>query len=311
MPPAETQISCPNCQQPVRVHVEQLFDLYDDPSSKERLLSGAVNFIRCPHCGFQGELATPIVYHDPGKELLLSYVPASLGMRQAEQERAIGSLINQVMNRLPQEMRKGYLLNPQPTLTHEGLIERILEGDGITREMIQAQQNKARLLQRLASMPGGEGRDALIKEEDELIDAEFFALLTRLIQTSVSAGDEESIQRFSELQTDLLSQSAYGQEMQGQIEEIQAAAEALQAEGEGLTRERLLDLVIEAPNATRVRSYVSLARDGMDYQFFQLLTGRIDAADGDEKEALTRLRAELLELTSEVDKQIEARMHQS
>ena len=88
MQPADTQVSCPNCRQPVIAQVEQLFDLYEDPGSKQRLLSGGSNFIRCPHCGFQGELATPIVYHDPEKELLLTYMPTSLAMPQAEQERA-------------------------------------------------------------------------------------------------------------------------------------------------------------------------------------------------------------------------------
>jgi hypothetical protein len=307
MPPAQTQISCPNCRRPVRAVVEQLFDLYEDPSSKERLLTGAVNYIQCPNCGFQGELATPIVYHDPGKELLLTYTPASLALDQANQERAIGSLIKQVMNRLPQEMRKGYLFSPQTVLTHDGLVERILQADGITREMIQAQQEKIRLLQHLVNSPT-EARESIIAEEDPALDRDFFALLTRLLQTSAAAGDEESVERLTELQTDLLNYSTFGQEMQGQLEEIQAAAETLQAAGEGLTREKLVDLVVQAPNLARVSSYVSLARDGMDYEFFQILTSRIDAAEGDERARLTQLRTDLLELTSQVDRQIEARM---
>jgi hypothetical protein len=292
---------------PVRAAIEQLFDLYEDPTSKERLLTGAVNYIQCPHCGFQGEVATTLVYHDPEKELLLTYTPASLALDQANQERAIGSLINQVMNRLPQEMRKGYLFSPQPVLTYEGLIERILQADGITREMIKAQQEKIRLLQRLVNSTK-ESREAIITEEDAVLDREFFSLMNRLLQTSAAAGDEESVQRLSDLQTDLLSYSTFGKEMQGQLAEIQAAAETLQAAGESLTREKLVDLVIEAPNEARVSSYVSLARDGMDYQFFQILTDRIDAAQGEERTRLTQLRTDLLELTSQVDRQIEARL---
>ena len=53
------------------------------------------------------------------------------------------------MNSLPQEKRKAYLLRPQTMLTMQSLIERILEGDGITKEMIQEQQKRLALLQRM------------------------------------------------------------------------------------------------------------------------------------------------------------------
>ena len=71
----KTRINCPNCRQPVTADIDQLFDVNIDPAAKQRLLSGAFNIIQCPHCGFQGQAATPIVYHDPEKELLLTYVP--------------------------------------------------------------------------------------------------------------------------------------------------------------------------------------------------------------------------------------------
>jgi len=141
----KTQVSCPNCRQPVMADVEKLFDLHLDPSAKQRLLSGAFNIIQCQLCGYQGALATPIVYHDPEKELLLTFVPPELNLPRDEQERAIGGLINRVVDNLAQEKRKGYLFNPQATLTMQGLLERILEADGITREMLEAQQQRLRV----------------------------------------------------------------------------------------------------------------------------------------------------------------------
>ncbi|MFL7890904.1 MAG: CpXC domain-containing protein, partial [Anaerolineales bacterium] len=60
-----TQINCPNCKQPIIADVQQLFDVAQDPEAKSRLLSGMSNFIQCQVCGYQGNLATPIVYHDP------------------------------------------------------------------------------------------------------------------------------------------------------------------------------------------------------------------------------------------------------
>jgi hypothetical protein len=50
-------------------------------------------------------------------------------------------LIKQVMDRLPAEKRKGYLLNPIPNLTYESMIQTILGKDGITPEMLKEQQD--------------------------------------------------------------------------------------------------------------------------------------------------------------------------
>jgi hypothetical protein len=44
----------------------------------------------------------------------------------------------------------------------------------------------------------------------------------------------------------------------------------------------------------------------MDYSFFQLLSEKIEEASGDERQNLVDLREQLLELTDDVDKQIEA-----
>jgi len=63
----QTQISCPRCRQPIAANVEQLFDVTADPQAKQRLLGNASNMARCPHCGYEGRLATPIVYHDNSK----------------------------------------------------------------------------------------------------------------------------------------------------------------------------------------------------------------------------------------------------
>jgi hypothetical protein len=73
----------------------------------------------------------------------------------------------------------------------------------------------------------------------------------------------------------------------------------------------LLDLVIDAPNEVRLSALVSLARPGMDYVFFQTLSERIDRLDGEEKERLIALREKLLELTSQIDQELEARSGQA
>lgn len=305
----KTRINCPNCRQPITADIEQIFDVVEDPSAKSQLLSGVFNLIQCPFCGYQGNLATPIVYHDPEKELLLTFVPAEMGMPRDEQERLLGGLINQVVNRLKPEQRKAYLLRPQANLTMQGLIERVLEADGITREMIQAQQQRLSLLQRLMTASDESVRLEILNQEKQLVDADLFNLLGRLLETAAVTGDRESASKLEELQKTLLDNSDFGQKIKQQSAEVEAAVKSLQEAGNDLTREKLLDLIIEAPNETRLSALVSLARPGMDYAFFQLLSERIDRAQDEERESLENLRETLLMLTRQIDAQVEARIN--
>jgi hypothetical protein len=306
----KTRINCPNCRQPVTADIDQLFDVYEDQTAKQRLLSGAYNVIQCPSCGFQGNAATPIIYHDPEKELLLSFFPPDLTMTRNDQERMIGPLVNQVVNRLPQEKRKGYLFNPQTVLTMQGLIERILEADGITKEMIQAQQQRLNLVQRLMTATDDQFEE-LARQEDSLIDHDFFNLLNRLIEASTMQGDRESAQRLNELQKKLVPITTAGQKLEEQSREVQAAIRSLQEAGRSLTPDKLLDLVVGAPSDTQVSVMVSVARPMMDYGFFQTLSGRIEKAASPEKERLAELRQKLLEMTQEYDRQMEERVAQT
>ncbi len=302
----KTMINCPNCRQPVSVEVEQLFDQGFDPSAKQRLLSGAFNLVQCPHCGYQGNLATPIVYHDPAKELLMTFVPAEIGLPRNEQEKVIGSMINQVINNLPQEKRKAYLLQPQSALTVKGLIERILEKDGITHEMIEAQQKRLNLIQRLMTA-SQDVLEEIANQEDRIIDAEFFGLLRRLVEASMMNGDRESAQALAELQQKLMPITTFGRELQSQSREVEAAVAELRSAGDGLTREKLLALIENAPNEARLNAYASLARPALDYSFFQLLSDKIERARGDGRTRLVELRTRLLELTSQIDQQMKER----
>ncbi len=302
----KTRVNCPNCRQPIVADIEQLFDVGADPAAKQKLLSGAVNVVACQSCGFQGSLATPVVYHDPEKELLLSYMPPEIGLPRNEQERLLGGLINQVINRLPQEKRKGYLLRPQSTLTMQGLVERVLEEEGITREMIQAQQQRMNLLQRLISA-APELRETIARQEDSSIDADFFSLISRLAEASLMSGDQQSARALAELQRGLLPVTTFGRELQAQSQEYEAAINSLREIGEQLTREDLLDVVTKAPNDTRLQALVRLARPGMDYEFFQLLSQRIDRARNEGRARLIEIREKLLELTSEVDSMLAER----
>ena len=305
---AQTQTACPRCRQPILAQVEQLFDLNTDPQAKQRLLSGQINYARCPSCGYEGMLSIPVVYHDPAKELLLTYFPTELGLPINDQERMIGPLINQVVNNLKPEERKAYVLRPQSMLTFQTMVEKILEGDGITKEDIQKSQQRMSLLERLISISPASRVD-FIKQEEANFDQPFFVLLSRIIEATVAQGDQNSARQLAEVQQALLDNTQLGQELKKQSEEVEKVVKTLQdASKQGLTREKILEILISTNSDAAVSTVVSLVRSGLDYTFFELLSEKINQADGEEKEKLTILRDKLLQLTSQIDKAMQVEM---
>jgi hypothetical protein len=151
----------------------------------------------------------------------------------------------------------------------------------------------------------------IIRQEEQLVDSDLFNMLTRLLDTAAASGDQESVTQLEDVRNLLVENSKFGQQIQQQTEEVQSAIQSLQELGSDLTREKLLDLIINAPNEIRRSALVSLTRPGMDYEFFQLLTERIEHASDPQREELTKLREQLLELTRQIDQQIEMRTQQS
>ena len=307
----KTQVSCPQCRQMIPANVEQLIDVTADPGAKQRLLGGVSNMAQCQHCGYQGRLATPIVYHDNEKELLLTFFPPELSMPLDKQEKTIGPLIKQVTDRLPPEKRKAYLLKPQANLTYDSMIETILGKDGITPEMIKEQQERVTVIERLIQASGADVRSEIIKKNIALVDEQFFALFSRVAQSAMNSGQEPVAKQMTDIQNQLFEETEFGRGLKESYGELEAASKALQEAGQNLTRENLLDLVIEAPSDARIRAYASIARGGMDYTFFQTLTEKLDAAKSDEKKKLEELREKLLDYVNEVDRQLEERYKES
>ena len=122
----------------------------------------------------------------------------------------------------------------------------------------------------------------------------------------VATGDEKSTHALVHLQQTILENTAFGQQVLTQVRDQQAAMEALdKASKEGLTRESLLDLIIDAGDSEiKLVTLVSMARAGLDYGFFQLLTDRIQEASGEDQAKLIELRDNLLKMTHDIDKAI-------
>jgi hypothetical protein len=304
-------VSCPNCNHRFASPVLTIIDADQSPEAKALLLAGRLNVAVCPQCGHAGMLSAPLVYHDPEKEILFTYVPSELGLSEVEQQRFIGDLTSRTMSALPPEQRKGYLLRPRTFLRLEGLIEAILEADGITPEMLESQRTRANLLERLLQATSEDARQAVARENDALIDYDFFELLTLNIELAEADSRQQIAQELLGLRRQLLEWATVGRE-------VASREEAIKELGSHLTREELLEKLVGAALAgerAKVEAMVAFARPAIDYIFYQQLTARIEASqeagDADQAEALKALRNEILEMTAEIDAEIQKASEQA
>jgi hypothetical protein len=191
------------------------------------------------------------------------------------------------------------------------MIEKILEKDGVSKEMLDEQQKRLGLIQRLLQAASPEIRAELIKQESNLMDETFFALFGRLAQAAEASGQQQNAQGMAALQEELLANSDYGRKLQAQMGELDAAVKSLQDAGKNLTREKLLEIFIDAPNEARLQALVSMTRNGLDYAFFQILTERIEKTPAADRQKLEELREKVLEYTTQIDKAIQEQTKQA
>ncbi len=305
-----TTLACPRCGHRFPAIVEQILDVGRDPQVKARFLSGRVNMVACPNCGHTLGVGTPLLYHDPAKELLLIYVPMELNISPSEREGIIGDLTRRLTNGIPPEQRRAYLLQPKQALTLPGMIDMILDADGITREMREAQREKVRVMEMFLQV-NPENWPKVAQEQAKHLDREFLEMVLTLADNSAATGHPEMADGLMALYSFLLENTAAGQEIVSEAREqerkVREVADRLQKIGSKLTRQDFMAMVLEyADDPDRLQALVGLMRPAFDYTFFQELSGRIESASGDQRERLMQLRERLLELTSAIDQQTQS-----
>jgi hypothetical protein len=297
-PPVPTLIQCPSCRSQITVPLRQIVDVTEEPALKAALLSGRLNSFTCPVCRASGALATPFLYHDSNKELAFVFLPMQMGLKDADQQRIIGQLSKALLTRLPEEKRKGYLLMPKQFFTLQSLLDAVLEADGITKEMLAAQEAKLQLLQQMLETTDNEKQQALIREHEADVDLTFFQMLSAALAAAQSDRATQEFQQLIALRNNLMELTALGKKVKVQ----QAALEAFQAKPD---RETLLDQLAQAPDTETRQALLAFGRPLLDYPFFQALTAKIEAATaaGDKTEAdrLIELRKEILSLREKLD----------
>ncbi|HEU5087031.1 MAG TPA: CpXC domain-containing protein, partial [Roseiflexaceae bacterium] len=97
------QLTCPNCRSPVRAQVVTFVDVGQYPQLKGPLLAGQLNIAVCQSCGTPVMISAPLIYHDPAKQLFLTFFPQQLSASPEEQERFVGEATSLIMRSLPQD----------------------------------------------------------------------------------------------------------------------------------------------------------------------------------------------------------------
>jgi hypothetical protein len=304
IPPQSVSLTCPVCGAPIQAEMYNLVDVGVEPELKGKLLRGRINVARCSNCGSEGVIAAPILYHDASKELLLAFIPAETQLNDQEQQRIIGNLTNVVMSYLPPEERKGYLLVPKVLLSYQGLLETILQAEGITPEIMATQRARMELLDRLwQAMPNEADLRAKVAEVDAQLDFEFFAVLGAYIEAARQDGQEDRARALEGLRERLLELSTYGRQLAAQML-------SQPADRPPLSPEELLAKILGASSEEELKGLVAWYRSAVDYRFFQLLTERMEAAEreGQAEQAgrLRELRERLLQVTDQLDQEAEA-----
>lgn len=294
-------VQCPQCQQPFTAELYSIIDVGVQPELKHRLLNGELNVARCPHCGAAGAIGAPLLYHDPDKELAYVLVPTELNLPHAEQERLIGTLTNALMDALPPERRKGYLLQPKTFISMDSFLRAILEAEGVTQEMLEAQEKRLQLISELERLLNDEETFQRVAEERrEELDYEFFLLLSALIDRAYETHNKAEAKRLEEVRRRLV-------EMTGPPEgPIPVPVE---------TFDDLLNLLQKARDEGQLVPVVAANRTVFDYIFFQQLTERIESAEtrGDKERAaeLAQLRDDILQAAEAVDRATQEALQQS
>jgi hypothetical protein len=297
--PTPTKVNCPNCGRAFGAQVFHLVDGESQPELKEALLAGELNLFQCPACGAVGALQVPLIYHDSSKELLLAFVPMGLNLPAAQEEQFIAQATKALIEQTPPDQRKGYLLRP-PTraISQQGLIETILEADGISRDDIRKQTERIRLIGQLADLVGDEAKlKAAIEQDPALIDRQLLMLVGATIQAAASRHDEANLERYTTLREKLIEY--------GKLDPKDVPSLGIEGAYEQLVEH------FRALPADRLQGAVAGNRPYIDYGFFMHLTQLIDAAQGSEKQELEQLRGELVRLTDEMDTQAKAAMERA
>jgi hypothetical protein len=223
----------------------------------------------------------------------LLYLPADSGADMVARQKIAGRLTRQLMDAMPPEERKGYLLQSETFITMESLVKRVLELEGVSEEEMARSQSQRELVGTLLQAPQEQWPE-LVADNEALIDEGLFAFLEYVVQMTQAGpqagSDTETIEALHEY---LVQQTDIGRALASRAEILRGFAEDPSAES-------LLEALIEATDDETISVLVQSGMPLMDYSFFQRLVGRIEEGPAEEKSALQALRRKILDVRDEI-----------
>lgn len=311
----QTQLTCPQCRTPFATQIVQAIDVGRVPQLKQMLLSGQLNMARCPNCGWVGQVGTPLVYHDPEHELFMVYVPSELGLPHMEEQQLIGQLTRAIVDNTPAEERRGYMLQPPMQMMRwQTFVEKVLETEGITREMLDAQERQMRLLEEMISADN-DTLTQLITERGDEIDEGGIAMIRSSLENAMQSGEEAQLVKLTNLQARLMMETEAGRKVEKQQLAMHQLNQAAKEAG-GLTPSILLEqLLANIDDDDLVNALVSAGNSALNYEFFSELSTVIEEHARQHDKAtvkqLTALRSRLLTVYDEMREASEQVLRQS
>jgi hypothetical protein len=324
--PQVVQVQCPACGTPYAVPVFSIIDLGVNPELRGALLGGQANVARCPSCGAGGPLNAPLMVHDPEHEFLGVFIPPEAvaagagssgiltpggGAQEVQRQKIIGDLTQTLMRKLPQESRRGYLLQAKEYADWDRLMEVLWGFEGVTPEMLRRQRDQSALLQRLMTLANDPGAlDIALERDKGLIDQDFFVMLDQVLGMVQAQGQAEAMAPLLQLRDKLLETTDAGAEIKAREDHIRSLLGRITRE---TTRDEIIDLLLEAWQEEDGRDVVGSLAVALspifDYQFLMDVTQRMEATEDEETRArLEELRTLVLQVQ---DRQKQSQAEQS
>jgi hypothetical protein len=230
------------------------------------------------------------------------YLPVEMGLPAQEQEQLIGKMIQQAMDSLPPEARRGYMFQPQMILSMQTFMEKVFETEGITPEMLARQRNQSDLIQKMI-MADRDTLRQLIRDDEEMIDETFFAMLRAMREAADGSDDGPTALKLTNVQARLYRETGVGRRLEKQQKALHEFNQEVR-QANGLTPDLLLKHVLANRNdESVVIALIMTGQYAFNYQFFLLLSERIEKRQkaGIDVSELLSLRERLLNIQQEME----------
>lgn len=97
------RISCPSCKQEMNVDLYESINVQAEPDLKQKLMANQLNGVTCAGCSFSFRVDKNLLYNDPGRRLLVFWVPVAED-REDEGEARFGELLREMSAALPDDL---------------------------------------------------------------------------------------------------------------------------------------------------------------------------------------------------------------